>query len=201
MPADPYAKWAPTYPPYAHNALMEVEQMVMLSLLPPVANRRVLDVGCGTGRYIRLLGALGARVLGVDRSTAMLARALESEAALVRGDMTALPVASATCDVVLCGLSIMDVAVLDEVVGEFARVLRRRGVALYSTLHPSGREQGWQRTFDASGARHALPTHWHTRDDHARACRNAGLHIEAVEEPGLESRGQPVAMVVRARVA
>jgi malonyl-CoA O-methyltransferase len=69
---DPYADWAPTYPPYPHNALMEVEQMVVMSLLPPVSGRRVLDVGCGTGRYMRLVGALGAEVVGVDLSAAML---------------------------------------------------------------------------------------------------------------------------------
>jgi malonyl-CoA O-methyltransferase len=196
---DPYADWAPTYPPYPHNALMEVEQMVVMSLLPPVSGRRVLDVGCGTGRYMRLVGALGAEVVGVDLSAAMLSRARQAGAAVARGDMAALPVASAACDIVLCGLSIMDIARLGTVIGEFARVLRPRGVLVCSTLHPSGREQGWQRSFDTAAGRRTLPAHWHSRDDHAQACRDAGLNIEVIEEPALTPGAAPVAMVIRAR--
>jgi len=196
---DLYAEWAPTYSPYPHNALMEVEQMVVLSLLPPVSGRRVLDVGCGTGRYMRLVAALGAQVMGIDLSPAMLSRARDDGAVVARGDMAALPVKSATCDVVLCGLSIMDVGALAAVVKEFARVLRPRGVLVCSTLHPSGREQGWRRTFDAADGRRTLPAHWHSRDDHTRACREAGLNVEYVEEPGLTPGGAPVTMVVRAR--
>jgi malonyl-CoA O-methyltransferase len=196
---DPYAEWAPRYPPYAHNALMEVEQMAVLSLLPPVWGRRVLDVGCGTGRYIHLAGALGAEVTGIDLSPAMLAHARRGGAAVARGDMTALPVRSASCDVVLCGLSIMDVESLAAVVTEFARALRPRGVVVYSSLHPSGRDLGWQRTFAASGQVHTLVAHWHTRADHEHACGHAGLSIEKVDEPALPSGGPPVALVVRAR--
>lgn len=197
--SDPYAEWAPCYPPHPHNALMEVEQMVVLSLLPPVTGRRVLDVGCGSGRYLRLASALGARAMGIDRSPAMLARAGDSDAVVAGGDMTALPVKSGTCDVVICGLAIMDVEVLDVVVKEFARVLRPRGVVVWSTLHPSGRERGWQRSFDVADGRRILPAQWHTKDDCARACGTAGLHIECVQEPALKPGDAPVAMVIRAR--
>lgn len=196
---DAYAAWAPSYPPYAHNALMEVEQAAMLSLLPPVAGRRVLDAGCGTGRYVQLLGALGARVVGVDCSHAMVARARELSPSVIRGDMAALPIASRSCHLVVSGLAVIDVPDLDAVVAEWARVLCHRGVALYSTLHSDGRELGWVRTFDVRGESRSLPAHWHTALDQQRACRRAGLDIEVIEQPALHRGGQAVAMIVRAR--
>src|SRR5690348_6952589 len=36
-----------------------------------LAGQRVLDAGCGGGRYSRLLGRYGARVVGVDLSSAV----------------------------------------------------------------------------------------------------------------------------------
>jgi malonyl-CoA O-methyltransferase len=196
---DQYAAWAPAYPPHAHNALMEVEQAALLELLPPVAGRVVLDAGCGTGRYTRLLAALGARVIGVDLSSAMLGRARNLELPLVRGDMCALPLGTASCDVVVSGLAIADVSEFARVAREWARVLRPRGVVVYSTLHPIGEQLGWTRAFESLEGPCTLPAHWHTRDDQCRDCRDAGLEIEAIKEPSLGHRRGAVAMVVRAR--
>ena len=58
---------------------------------------RVLDIACGPGRHAAELERLGARVVGFDLSRAMLRRARErTRAALVRGDMRALPFRGAT---------------------------------------------------------------------------------------------------------
>ena len=197
--SDAYAAWAPTYPPHAHNALMEAEQTAVLELLPPVSGRAVLDAGCGSGRYMRLLAVLGARVTGVDLSQAMVSRARALKLPVVRGDMAALPLASASCDVVVSGLAIPDVPNLKRVAAEWARVLRHRGVVVYSTLHPTGQDLGWTRTYQSVEGTRTLPAHWHTTLDHQDACAQAGLEIETVREPGLTRDGRPVALVIRAR--
>ena len=65
---------------------------------------RVLDAGCGGGRYARLLGRFGATVLGVDLSTAVeKAAALCAEfpgVAIVQADLLNLPIAEAVFDFV-----------------------------------------------------------------------------------------------------
>jgi 2-polyprenyl-3-methyl-5-hydroxy-6-metoxy-1,4-benzoquinol methylase len=43
-----YALWARDYAAEAHNAFMRIEQQAMLALLPDVAGKTVLDVGCGS---------------------------------------------------------------------------------------------------------------------------------------------------------
>src|SRR5262245_65088498 len=74
-----YELWAPTYPPIAHNPLMRVEQNVIETLLRGLRVKRALDVGTGSGRYVPLLAATGASVVGVDFSMAMLAHHRRSE--------------------------------------------------------------------------------------------------------------------------
>jgi SAM-dependent methyltransferase len=67
--------------------------------LAAAAEGPVLELGCGTGRVTVPVAKTGVRIVGIDRSTPMLARAaarlrrgkLTSTASLVRGDIRALP--------------------------------------------------------------------------------------------------------------
>ncbi len=69
-----------------------------------LAGRLVLDAGCGGGRYARLLGRHGARVVGVDLSAAVeKAAALCAElpgVAIVQADLLDLPVVEGAFDLV-----------------------------------------------------------------------------------------------------
>ena len=67
-----------------------------------LAGRLVLDAGCGGGRYARLLGQAGARVVGVDLSAAVDKAATLCadlpEVAIVQADLLDLPLAEAAFD-------------------------------------------------------------------------------------------------------
>ena len=205
--SDPYAAWAPLYASTPHNPLMEAEQRAVLALLPPLVGCTVLDAGCGTGRYGRVARAAGAtRVIGVDRSAAMLEGA-GRDGWLVRGDVRALPLVDRSCDVIVSGLMLPDLADLAETACEWRRVVRPGGVIVCSTLHPVGAELGWTRTFDTPHGRRTLPAHWHTLADHQTASAAAGLIVDAFLEPVIDSeqctptsaRLVPAALVVRLR--
>ena len=64
--------------------------------------QRVLEVGCGTGVFLRAAAACGAVVSGIDASDGLLelARARVPEADLRRADMQHLPFADASFDLV-----------------------------------------------------------------------------------------------------
>lgn len=84
---------------YAHRDAAEARRCLdLLPRLAPLAaagGAPVLDLGCGDGRHLALLDAAGVRVVGLDLSAPLLraARARGGSAALVRGDMRALPFA------------------------------------------------------------------------------------------------------------
>lgn len=200
MDTDLYAAWAPSYPPYAHNQLMIVEQDAVLELLPTVAGLTVLDAGCGTGRYARLLAERGASdVLCVDLSPAMLHR-LPRGTRSVRADLGALPIASDSIDVIVCGLALPDIPETAFFFSEGRRILKQRGVLVCSTLHPRGAELGWTRTFQTAEGKRELPACWHSLADLRAALSATGFAVDAFLEPSLrfsQSR-MPVALVLRA---
>jgi len=202
---DAYARWAPAYAAEAHNPLMELEQAALLPLLPAVAGRRVLDLACGSGRYLaRLAGQGAARLVGADLSAAMLARAKTVSRELLLADLRCLPVADAGFDLIVCGLAVGHVVALAPAVAEMARVLAPGGTLVYSDFHPFATLAGLQRTFiGADGRRYAVEHHLHLYSDHHAACAAAGLTIDAVREPAIEFehpwRGRPAVLVLRAR--
>lgn len=198
-PQAAYALWAETYSPYPHNALMALEQETVLSMLPDVSGSIVMDAGCGTGRYLRLLRERGATAIGVDLSAAMLARAYADGASVARGDICALPIDATSIDVVVCGLVLGDVPHLEIALTEMARVLKPGGCVVYSVVHPVGEWAGWSRTFTAAGRQNAIATYWHSLEEHRRACAHAGLRITGWQEPVLaEVPRHPAVLVVRA---
>lgn len=67
--------------PEFYNLAIHLEQRIALHpWLKIGAGTRVLDVGCGVGRWSRLLAARGARVTGVDLSPTMIAQARQRAA-------------------------------------------------------------------------------------------------------------------------
>ena len=63
----------------------------------------MLDLGCGAGRHLRVLGAEGFRAFGCDLSRDLLGEAVRrGTGGLVGGDMRRLPFRSGRFDAVLC---------------------------------------------------------------------------------------------------
>jgi len=200
-----YARWAARYPPRAHNLLMEIEERAVSALLPDVSGCTALDLGCGSGRYARLLLERGAvRVVGVDRSPEMLNRACLVLGRLVRGDLRALPLRNACADVAVCALALGDFPELGLALAGFARVLRPGGVLVCSDLHPLGMAAGWTRSFEtAAGETIAVRHYPHEVPDLVARLEAEKLEVEGICEPPIEvahpCRGWPAVVAVKAR--
>ncbi|MGI9098520.1 MAG: class I SAM-dependent methyltransferase [Solirubrobacteraceae bacterium] len=96
------------------------------------AGSRVLDVGCGTGMFLRLVADRGAAPYGLDASDALLQLARERvpEADLRAGDMQFLPYEEDCFDLV-CGFNAFFFAAdMVAALREAGRVVRRGGPVL-----------------------------------------------------------------------
>lgn len=200
---DAYALWATSYPPYAHNRLMQIEQAAMLRLMPDVKDRSVLDLACGTGRYGRIAVQAGARrVVGADNSAPMLEAGHDPAVQRVLAPMTSLPFASGCFDVILCGLATghLPPDLMRQAVAEMGRILRPGGEALISDFHPLLYANGGKRTFTApDGKAYAVEHYPHSLYDYEQAISSASMAMISVDEPNAEIGGSrlPAVLVVR----
>ena len=210
-----YKRWAPLYPPVAHNPLMRAEQQAMLRYWPEVAGLRVLDLACGTGRYCRLLADAGAAaVIALDFCVPMLMQV--PNGSRVCASMMQLPFAAQTFDVVISGLALGHAVGVYPWMAEVARVLRGGGTLLYSDFHPDAARAGLTRSFkDADDETCSVPHVEYPVTVQLEAAEAAGLCVETVHEVrvGIELReafaksedfyrnwhGLPIVLVVRAR--
>jgi SAM-dependent methyltransferase len=114
----------------------------VLGHLAPEAGDLVLDVGCGYGAYHPRLGARGARLLGLDRSFAMVAAAHRQAVGgrlpvvTVQGDAEALPVRDGRFHRVLCAHVLFHVPDVTAALRELRRVLRPGGRLVLTTNLP-----------------------------------------------------------------
>jgi SAM-dependent methyltransferase len=143
-PATPYEQLAAEYAAeIEHNAWNALyERPGTAALLPAVAGRRVLDVGCGSGPLSAELVQRGADVVGFDSSPAMIrlaeVRRLRSASFRVADLSEPLEfLADQTFDVVVASLVFHYLRDWIPPLVELRRVLRPHGVLVISTHHPS----------------------------------------------------------------
>lgn len=103
----------------------------VLELADVGAGQRVLDVGCGNGRYLARLRDAGADAVGCDLSFGMASGA--GHPVVVNGDVQALPFATAAFDVVLAPHMLYHVPDRAAAAHELRRVLRPGGVCVAVT--------------------------------------------------------------------
>ena len=127
------------------------------ALLPDMRGLAVLDLGCGFGWFCRWARQAGAaRVLGIDVSEKMLARARaatqDGAVTYVKGDMEDLELSPASFDLVYSSLALHYVERLDRLMAEVARALVPDGRLVFSVEHPlytAPSDPGW--SVDAEG--------------------------------------------------
>jgi SAM-dependent methyltransferase len=200
--AENWVRWARTP---GHDAYWQYRDAFFEQMVPP-PGRRTVEIGCGEGRVARDLQERGHRVVAVDRSLHLLgyAKGADPMGVFVLANAARLPVADASCDLVIAYNSLMDVADMPTTVAEAARILEPGGRFCVCVTHPlndaghfvtTGSRSVFEiagsyfgrRDFDGTFERDGLTMTFrgwsYALEEYMRAFEQAALLVEAVREP------------------
>ena len=137
---------------------------MILKFFGPLADKCVLDAGCGKGRFARILGGQnpGAEIWGLDISEEML-RSVPAGIHAVAGSMTELPFAGSAFDCVYATESLEHAVNIEEAVSELCRVLKPGGklIIIDKNAEHWGRIEtpAWERWFGRKELENLLSRH------------------------------------------
>ena len=183
------AAYAAVLPDTRAEAPLDLGMIAQFVADLPDSEGLIVDAGCGTGRLLTHLAALGVSPLtGVDLSPAMVAhaRTAHPEIPIEVAELTALPFPDATVRGILCWYSIIhsDADEVAAICREARRVLRPGGVILLGFQAGSGN----RRIERAYGHDIALNAVLHEPAAIARTLDEAGFDVTAVTERAARAR-------------
>jgi SAM-dependent methyltransferase len=154
-----YNLWADSWDD-TPSPIVALEHRMLQPWMRQLEPGRIVDVGCGTGRWAQPLGAIG-----IDSSLAMLgvaARKPGLQGRVAAADATALPVATGAARVVVCTLTFGHIREQAATMHELARILGPGGTLILTDFHPAAATHGWRRTFRHGDRVYELENHPYT---------------------------------------
>ena len=118
----------------------------MLAALPEVG--RALDIGCGEGRFCRMMHARGLATVGAEPTADLLAaaKARDPQGEYIKASAEVLPFRDQSFDVAVFYLTLIDILDFRAAIAEAVRVLRPGGQLLVANLHShvTARPRNWE---------------------------------------------------------
>jgi len=186
-----YNEWAETYDT-DQNRTRDLAWQVLRQVDVTFADRKVIEVGCGTGRNTEWLArdpASARDIVALDFSEEMLARARERVCdprvrALQHDVRSRWPLADASADLVIAMLILEHVEMLESFFAEAARALNVGGELFICELHPTRQLSGGQAQFTSTqtGERQLVPAFLHNTSDYVNAGLSFGFELVKMDE-------------------
>jgi cytosine/adenosine deaminase-related metal-dependent hydrolase/ubiquinone/menaquinone biosynthesis C-methylase UbiE len=182
-----YGLWSRMYDQDC-NPFLSFEQRFLRCLLPSVEGKDVLDLGCGTGRWLEyFVRQKPHSLVGVDSSPEMLERAkrkVGNSAALRMDDCAHLTARPASADLILCSFVSSYIQDFAEFANLLYKLLRPGGAIFLTDIHAETMaELGWRRGFKVDEVSFEIETYDRSPQEILSIVEKSGFHIDAFVQP------------------
>ncbi len=167
---DEFAGWYEKHRHDGYHALIDALESDLV--VPLAADKRVLEVGCGTGLILRHLDPIADLAVGVDISPGMLGQAQARGLNVVRGSATHLPFETASFDLVYSFKVLSHVEDIDRAFSEMARVTVPGGRLVLEFYNPHSLRYLSKRVWSGRISKSTTEAAVYTRFDSLRSLRD-----------------------------
>ncbi len=181
-----YNLWASQYDTNK-NKTRDLEAVALRSALAKIPFESCLEIGCGTGKNTMWLLEREKKVLAVDLSDEMLAKAQEK----INAPHVEFKQANITTDwqftndkydLISFSLVLEHINNLDHIFKEASKVLHSDGYIYVGELHPFKQYQGTKARFDTPDGRQVVECYNHHLSDFIHAAKQHGLAVYEIDE-------------------
>jgi ubiquinone/menaquinone biosynthesis C-methylase UbiE len=164
-PAERYDSW---YESPLGRFCFAAETALLLRGMGEISGQSILELGCGTGRFLSAVATHAAIAVGVDQDRAMLEVAQRrtirntSRFTWMQAEAASVPLPDASFDVVFESTLLCFQRDARPVLEEMIRVCRPGGRIVLGELNPRSPWQLWRRAKARLGIGYFRHAHWHT---------------------------------------
>jgi 2-polyprenyl-3-methyl-5-hydroxy-6-metoxy-1,4-benzoquinol methylase len=180
----------------------------VFSALASMPKGWLLDLGCGEGWLSRAATEQGWRVVGIDASASLIARAREHKQAeylvVAYDQLDTEPRLNISFDCIVCNFSMLSENV-QPLLGNLRGLVSSKGSLILQTVHPwvassaelyldgwrEERFQGWEGEFSA-----AMPWFFRTLESWFSELGTAGWVVTTLREPADRASGKPLSLLL-----
>lgn len=194
-----YDQWASSYH-CESNPVKKFSDSLVEKMLPDLHGKRILDAGCGPGKFCALAEKQNAvTISGIDLSPNMIEQARQNcpLGNFQCDDLSQIPIQENAFDVIICALALGHVENLSPVLDKLLKALDYGGIFIITDFHPFLTLMQSKRTFKdpLSGRKFEVRHYLHFFEEYFRSFVKYKVIVEDWAEPLYDS--VPVVFAVR----
>ena len=184
--SEDYNQWAAIYDSNL-NKTRDLDAIATREMLSRFPFKKVLELGCGTGKNTQYLLEKATVITGIDFSEKMLQKASEKiqdkRVTFIKSDIkNPWPVSTNFFDLITCSLTLEHLPDLEPVFNKAYVSLKKGGRFFISELHPIKQYLGSKARFDMEGNSIELSVFTHHLSDYLKAAKQHHFKIIKIEE-------------------
>ncbi len=192
-----YDTWSGSYDQQPGNLMLDLDELIFEKFLQRVniENKRLLDVGCGTGRHWkRLYEQKPASLTGYDVSSGMLEQLKHKfpSATVFHSTNNLLSEQSPySVDCIISTLTVAHIEDIEEAVAAWAKVLVKEGDIIITDFHPGTLANGGRRSFKHDNKSFFVVNYVHPLESLKQIFYKYGFELLQHEERFIDERVRP----------
>jgi len=187
-PEQAYQIWSANYDNQPGNLMLDLDERIFSDLIGNIdlRDKKVADIGCGTGRHWQKIYAKNpSRLMGFDVSESMLTLLKNKYPfALTQKTtdnlLTAIP--DSFVDLIVSTLTVAHIKNIEEAIASWVRILKDGGELIITDFHPTLLANGGKRSFSHGGKNLSVKNYTHPIEKMKKIFSDAGCMLIREEE-------------------